>query len=233
MSIRQSPTKAAAIAFEPKPAAILFDLDGTLLDTAADLHVALNTVLEAHQRPLVTLEQARPIASHGSNGLLGLGFGADYNDHNRLQLREAFLAEYAKDPYSRTTYFAGIEALLECLDNEDIAYGIVTNKPTQFTQALLPHFPLLSKCHAVVCGDTLAVAKPDPAPILHAAELLGVEPQDCWYVGDAERDIQAGKAAGMFTVLASYGYIGSDDSLHLWQADASIDEALALCNLWR
>lgn len=222
-----------AVARVPKPAAILFDLDGTLLDTAADLHVALNTVLKAHQRPLVTLEQARPIASHGSNGLLGLGFGDDFSDHNRQQLREAFLTEYGKDPYSRTTYFAGIEALLECLRDEGIVYGIVTNKPTQFTRALLPHFPLLSICEAVVCGDTLPVAKPDPAPILHAAELLGVAPADCWYVGDAERDIQAGKAAGMFTVLANYGYLGPDDNPHLWEADASIDEALALCNLWR
>ena len=229
----QGSAKVAAVVPVPKPKAILFDLDGTLLDTAADLHVALNTVLEAHQRPLVTLDQARPIASHGSNGLLSLGFGEDYNPDNQVQLRDAFLAAYAKDPFSRTTYFEGIEALLECLNSEDIAYGIVTNKPTQFTRALLPHFPLLSKCDAVVCGDTLAVAKPDPAPILHAAELLGVSALECWYVGDAERDIQAGKAAGMFTVLAHYGYIGPDDNPRLWQADARIDEPLALCNLWR
>lgn len=215
-----------------KPRAILFDLDGTLLDTAADLHVALNQVLRSHQRPLVALDDARPIASHGSYGLLQLGFGDAFNDSNRLQLREAFLAEYAKDPYSRTQYFDGIETLLEQLSANDIAYGIVTNKPTQFTQALLPHFPLLAACQSVVCGDTLSVAKPNPEPVLHGAAQLGVEPHECWYVGDAERDIQAGRAAGMFTVLANYGYISATDTPHLWQADATVEHPLELPKLW-
>lgn len=222
-----------ALRVADKPKAILFDLDGTLLDTAADLHMALNQVLRAHKLPLVELEDARPVASHGSNGLLRLGFGDGFHDDNRDALRAAFLAEYAKDTSSRTVFFEGIEALLEQLTAADIAYGIVTNKPTQFTHALLPQFPLLADCRAVVCGDTLAVAKPDPAPILHAAKLLGVESHQCWYVGDAERDIQAGRAAGMFTVLANYGYIGPEDTPAAWLADAHIDHALALTELWR
>lgn len=216
----------------PKPKAVLFDLDGTLLDTAADLHHALNLVLQDHQRQPVALEQARPVASHGSTGLLKLGFGSDFNANNRLTLREAFLSAYAQDPFSRTTYFDGIEAMLTLLQEQGIEFGIVTNKPTQFTQALLPHFTLLKSCRAIVCGDTLSVAKPDPAPVQHAAELLGVAPEHCWYVGDAERDIQAGKAAGMFTVLASYGYISDEDEFHLWQADSAIEHALELVELW-
>lgn len=216
---------------QPRPQAILFDLDGTLLDTAPDLHRALNQVLEAHKRPLVSIEQARPVASHGSTGLLTLGFGADFNELSRLELREAFLTAYAQDPYSGTRYFTGIESLLEQLQAQGIAYGIVTNKPTQFTHALLPHFPLLEACGAVVCGDTLEVAKPDPAPLLHAAEQLDVAPQNCWYVGDAERDIVAGRAAGMYTILARYGYISSADTPDLWQADSAVDDVAGLSRL--
>ncbi|MCC5878660.1 MAG: HAD-IA family hydrolase [Idiomarina sp.] len=211
-----------------RPAAILFDLDGTLLDTAPDLHRALNQVLQRYRKPLIELDVARPVASHGSTGLLTLGFGDEFNDDSRNELREAFLSAYAEDPYSGTTYFAGIESLLETLQSLQIPYGIVTNKPTQFTHALLPEFPLLAASAVVVCGDTLKVAKPDPAPLLYAAESLQLKPQACWYVGDAERDIEAGRAAGMHTILASYGYISDVDRPHLWQADATVDDVHAL-----
>lgn len=215
----------------PRPAAVIFDLDGTLLDTAPDLHRALNHVLEAHNQPLVSFAKARPAASHGSTGMLTLGFGAAFNATTEVELREAFLTAYAQDPYSGTNYFAGVEALLQQLQDQEVPYGIVTNKPTQFTHALLPHFPLLEASGVVVCGDTLAVAKPDPAPLVHAAKALGVSPEDCWYVGDAERDIVAGRAAGMFTILASYGYIcPTTDTPHLWLADSSIDAALGLAD---
>lgn len=212
----------------PRPAAVIFDLDGTLLDTAPDLHRALNCVLQAHNKPLISLAEARPAASHGSTGLLTLGFGSAFNEATAIDLREAFLTAYAEDPYSGTNYFAGVEALLQQLQAKDIPYGIVTNKPTQFTHALLPHFPLLEASGVVVCGDTLEVAKPDPAPLIHAAKALGVTPQECWYVGDAERDIVAGRAAGMFTILANYGYICTTDTPHLWLADSSIDSVHCL-----
>ncbi|WP_241984106.1 HAD family hydrolase [Aliidiomarina sedimenti] len=214
-----------------KPEAILFDLDGTLLDTAPDLQRALNTVLAAHGRPEVTLQQARPVASHGSTGLLELGFGDDFNEHNRLPLRQAFLEAYADDPHRDTRYFAGVETLLARLQSASIKYAIVTNKPTQFTDALLPHFTQLQASSAVVCGDTLKVAKPDPAPLLYAAQLSQVDPARCWYVGDAERDIEAGRRAGMTTVLAAYGYIAEHDQPDSWQASYAISDALQLLDL--
>lgn len=215
----------------PAPKAILFDLDGTLLDTAADLHRALNDVLTTHRRQTISLEQARPVASHGARGLLRLGFGEDFSAQSAETLREAFLSAYRDDPFSQTTYFSGVDELLGALTERRIAYGIVTNKPTEFTQALLPHFARLADNPAVVCGDTLAVAKPDPAPLQHAAGLLNVDAADCWYVGDAERDIIAGRNAGMYTILAAYGYIADNDDIASWAADASIEHALELLNL--
>lgn len=211
--------------------AVLFDLDGTLLDTAPDLHRALNVVLESNACKTISLDQARPVASHGATGLLRLGFGDAYAEANREKLRQQFLHAYAADVSSRTRYFAGIETLLRDLTDAGIPYGIVTNKPTQFTQSLLPAFPLLARSAAVVCGDTLTVAKPDPAPLIHAAELLDIEPSHCWYVGDAERDIIAGRRAGMTTVLARYGYLTREDLAADWQADFSVqhaDEVLSL-----
>jgi N-acetyl-D-muramate 6-phosphate phosphatase len=217
----------------PAPQGILFDLDGTLLDTAADLHRALNVVLKAHRKPLVSLADARPVASHGSTGLLQLGFGEDFNADNRLSLRQAFLDAYATDPISQTRYFDGVEATLQRLQAQGIAFGIVTNKPTKFTQALMPHFDLLNSCPAIVCGDTLAVAKPDPAPLLHAAQQLGVEAQHIWYVGDAQRDIEAGQRANMRTVLAAYGYISADEDPQAWGADMQISQPQGLLELWK
>lgn len=205
--------------------AVLFDLDGTLLDTAPDLHRALNSVLDTHAYATISLEQARPVASHGATGLLRLGFGDEYAEANREKLRQQFLSAYAEDISSRTRYFAGVETLLRDLTDAGIAYGIVTNKPTQFTQSLLPGFPLLAKAAAVVCGDTLQVAKPDPAPLIHAAEQLAMNPAECWYIGDAERDIIAGRRAGMKTVLARYGYLTREDLAADWQADFNVEHA--------
>lgn len=214
--------------FQPK--AILFDLDGTLLDTAPDLGAALNAVLAQEQRELVPADAFTPIASHGANGMLKLGFGDDFEPH-RDRLREAFLNAYQRDIAKQTRLYDGIERMLVALDNAGIAVAIVTNKPGYLTAMLLPSYPALSAIDVVVSGDTLPVAKPDPAPLLLAAEQLGIDPAACWYVGDAERDIQAGRRAGMFTILAHYGYIHTDDEPHLWQADSVIhapDELLKL-----
>lgn len=208
-----------------KNSAVLFDLDGTLLDTAPSLHTALNKVLRLHQRPELELALTRPLASHGATGLLRLGFGENFNPNTRDELRKQFLDAYAEDVGSQTLYFDGVAAMLSSLQQAGIPYAIVTNKPTQFTQALLPDFAALQQSGAVVCGDTLHVAKPDPAPLLYAAEQLGVVAQDCWYVGDAERDIQAGKGAGMQTVLATYGYLSEEDDIEAWQAHYHIEHA--------
>ncbi len=212
------------------PAAILFDLDGTLLDTAPDLGAALNTVLRREQRPEVTAEAYTPLASHGSTGLLRHAYGDEF-EARRDELREAFLAAYANDIMVNTRLYQGVDELLKALAEREIAVGIVTNKPLALTRQLLPHFPDLSALKAVVCGDTLPVAKPHPEPLLHAAELLGVEPRQCWYVGDAERDIEAGLAAQMFTILARYGYLTKEEQRADWGADAHIEQPLQLLDL--
>lgn len=214
-----------------RPQAILFDLDGTLLDTAPDLGAALNKVLAAEQRPLVTAEEYTPLASHGSAGLLKHAYGIDEFELRKSELRTAFLQAYADSIASGTALYPGVDELLQELQSRSIAVAIVTNKPGKLTEQLLPYYPQLADIAVVVCGDTLTVAKPHPEPLFHAAQHLGVEPSQCWYVGDAERDIQAGKAAGMFTVLAEYGYIHRSEQPHLWQADHHITSPLELLKL--
>ncbi|RUO65357.1 phosphoglycolate phosphatase [Pseudidiomarina planktonica] len=212
------------------PKAILFDLDGTLLDTAADLGAALNHMLEQHQRPAVPDHEFRPLASHGANGLLQLGFG-DHFHANKQSLREQFLTRYESNIATHTVLYKGTQELLSELSKRGIAVAIVTNKPTFLTKLLLPEFSLLAPIEVVVCGDTLNVAKPDPAPLMHAAQALSVAASDCWYVGDAERDIEAGRRAGMRTILAEYGYIHANDEPHKWQADHHISAPNELIKL--
>ncbi|WP_404407699.1 HAD-IA family hydrolase [Pseudidiomarina marina] len=213
------------------PKAVLFDLDGTLLDTAPDLGAALNTVLAAEQRPLISAAEYTPLASHGSAGLLRYAYGDEF-DQRRDELRQAFLAAYAEQIAVHTQLFDGVANLLEQLSQQQIAVAIVTNKPQALTQQLVPHYPQLAGIKVVVSGDTLPVAKPDPAPLLHAATHLGIEAQHCWYVGDAERDIEAGLRANMFTVLAEYGYISVTDDTQAWGAHAKISHPLDLPQLW-
>lgn len=209
-----------------KPAAVLFDLDGTLLDTADDLGAALNAVLAAQQLPLQPAAAYRPLASHGANGLLQLGFGRDVRDEP--QLRADFLAHYQGAIARHTKPYEGVAELFDALQQRGVKLGIVTNKPAHLTQQLLPHYAEFSDIEVVVCGDTLSVAKPHPEPLLLAAQQLQVAPQTCWYVGDAERDILAGHNAGMYTVLAEYGYIHADDQTDNWRAHARIATPLAL-----
>lgn len=219
------------------PDAVLFDLDGTLLDTAPDLGHALNRVLSDHNRPLKTNSEMRPYASHGSYGLLKLGFGDDFNDTNRLQLRQQFLDYYEQRVCVDTALFAEVAAMLEQMRALRLPVAIVTNKPTLYTQLVLQQIPALAEIEVVVCGDTLAVAKPDPAPLLHACQLLSehhakaINPRQCLYVGDAERDIVAGREAGMKTVLASYGYIAPEDEVAVWRADHAIASPAMLLQL--
>lgn len=212
-----------------KPAAVLFDLDGTLLDTADDLGAALNAVLAAQQLPLQPAAAYRPLASHGANGLLQLGFGRDVRD--APQLRADFLAHYQADIARYTKPYEGVGELFDALQQQGVKLAIVTNKPAHLTEQLLPYYPEFSAIEVVVCGDTLRVAKPHPEPLLLAAQQLQVAPQGCWYVGDAERDIRAGHNAGMYTVLAEYGYIHADDRPDSWRAHARIATPLALLGL--
>ncbi|MCB6183130.1 HAD-IA family hydrolase [Leeia sp. TBRC 13508] len=211
-----------------KPAAVLFDLDGTLADTAQDLGGALNSLLQEEGMPSVAYERIRPIASHGARGLIELGFGIDKAHAQFDDYRQRFLNHYEHMFCDRTVLFDGVNSLIQQLEAQGIRWGIVTNKPMRFTDRLVPKLGFLIEPGTVVSGDTVGVAKPDPKPMYHAAAELGVAPSDCWYVGDAQRDIDAGKAAGMFTVLANYGYISSTDTPTEWGADITIDQPAQL-----
>ena len=213
-------------AFQPK--AVLFDLDGTLLDTARDLGNALNYVLDQYGLPQCEYSTYRNHASHGALGLLRLGFGDKLADYDLQELRQMFLTHYNDNICQDTDVFAGIDELLGTLDNQNVPWGIVTNKPGWLTDALLPNFDQFKHCQVVVSGDTLPQRKPDPAPLLFAADKLSQSPDLIWYVGDAERDIQAANSANMFSVVAEYGYIAEHEQPHTWQADLHVNNVDAL-----
>lgn len=208
--------------------AVLFDLDGTLADTAPDLGLALNRLLAEEGYPTQPYDAIRPIASHGARGLIELGFGITPEHSDFPRLRTRFLDLYDGCFCEETRLFDGVTELLTTLTDRGLAWGIVTNKPTRFTEPLIAALPLPSIPSAVVSGDTVGAAKPDPRPMFHAAELLGIAPEHCLYVGDAERDIEAGHKVGMTTVLADYGYIAESDHPHQWGADIRISHPLEL-----
>jgi phosphoglycolate phosphatase len=212
-----------------QPQAILFDLDGTLADTAPDLAQALNKLrLERGMEP-APYESLRPYASAGARGLIGAGLGLTPEADEYEALRIAFLNNYEAAIAVHSHLFDGVPELLTQLDSLGIAWGIVTNKAMRFTDPLVP---LIGLGHAacVVSGDTTPHAKPHPAPLLEAAQRLGKAPEHCWYVGDDMRDIQAGRAAGMLTIAAAWGYCGSDGPTQ-WNAHAIAQDALELLRL--
>lgn len=200
------------------PRALLFDLDGTLADTAPDLAAAVNHLRSTRGMLPTPYDMLRPVASAGARGLIGVAFGMTPVDPDYEALRIDFLDRYAANIADNTTLFDGVAALLLHLQKQSLQWGIVTNKPARFTDALVPLIGLeLAGC--VISGDTTAHAKPHPEPLLEAARRLNLAPQDCWYVGDDLRDIAAGKAAGMPTVAAAWGYCGNSEPL-TWNADA-------------
>ena len=211
--------------------AILFDLDGTLLDTAADLGAAVNKMLRADNLALLTDDVIFHTASQGALALIKAGYGDKLSDESYQALRATFLANYQTDIAHHTRYFAGVQQMLQQLNQQQIPWGIVTNKPTVYTTALLKFFPLLENCHPIICGDTLAVHKPDPAPLLLAAKQMGITPEFIVYVGDARTDIMAAKAANMLSVAANYGYIPVNDPCDAWQGEIVIDRAIDLLTI--
>jgi phosphoglycolate phosphatase len=207
--------------------ALLLDLDGTLLDTAPDMGGALNRLLAEEGRAPLEFAVIRPVVSHGAMRLVRLGFpAAEGDDFERLRLR--FLALYATNLAEHTRPFPGLLDVLDQVERMDVPWGIVTNKPGWLTTPLLAQLELDQRASVVVSGDTVAERKPHPLPLLHAAETIRVMPQHCVYVGDAERDIQAGRAAGMRTVVAAYGYIGADEDPTQWAATGIVDEPAEL-----
>lgn len=208
--------------------AVLFDLDGTLADTAPDLGGATNILLQEEGRPQQSMTTLRPYVSQGVRGLLKAGFDIDskHPEYERLSLR--FLEIYAGRLCADSQLFAGIPELLDALENMGLQWGIVTNKRMRFTDPLVELLALSPRTRCVVSGDTTAEAKPSALPILHACQLLRRMPQRTLYVGDDLRDIQAGRAAGCTTVAVSYGYLGHNGPLASWGADLIIDHPAEL-----
>jgi phosphoglycolate phosphatase len=202
---------------------VLLDLDGTLLDTAPDMAAALNRLRAENGATALAFDVIRPHVSHGAAALVRLGF-PDVADEDFQRLRDRFLDVYAADIAGATTVFTGFGAVLDALEARQVPWGVVTNKQTSLTRPLLSHMQLADRAACVVCGDTVAQRKPHPAPLLHAASLLHLEPPQCVYVGDAERDVQAGRAAGMQTLVALFGYLGAQDRPERWQADGMLRE---------
>jgi N-acetyl-D-muramate 6-phosphate phosphatase len=204
--------------------AILFDLDGTVLDTAPDFFKAITHLRDEHGfLPLNESETdlLRLAVSNGVNEILLTGLSEVTVDPSlRHPLHDRYLELYQSVIAKHTVYFPGIEHLLQTLEDSSIPWGIVTNKPHRQTQSLLTTLNLISRAKVIVSGDTTPFAKPHPAPLLHAAGILNIDPKYCLYIGDAERDIIAGKAAGMTTMAALFGYVGDHEKAKVeWQAD--------------
>jgi len=208
--------------------AVLFDLDGTLADTAPDLGAALNRVRGERGLLPLPLARLRPYASHGARGLLGAGFAITPDHADYPVLRDAFLAQYAAALCVDSRLFDDVIALIDVIEARELKWGIVTNKATRYTMPLLEALGFAGRAGPVICGDTTPHAKPHPAPLLAAAAELAVDPIACVYVGDAERDITAGVAAGMRTLVARYGYIEPHEAPEAWPADGMLDAPAAL-----
>lgn len=206
--------------------AVLFDLDGTLIDTAPDMGGALNNLLIEEGLSPLPLETIRPYVSQGGLVLTQLGFSAHVTDDEIEPLRQRYLQHYRDIVADNSVLFNGFEEILQTLKDNQLAWGIVTNKPEWLTTPLLEQLGLSSP--VVICGDTLEHRKPHPLPLQVAAKNLGIDCQKCIYVGDDERDIIAGRAANMKTLIAAYGYISTDTVLDDWQADGIIQQPLDL-----
>ncbi len=202
--------------------ALLLDLDGTLLDTAPDMANALNLLRGEQSTAPLAFAAIRPHVSHGAAALVRLGF-PDAPDEQMVELRARFLELYRENLSAGTRLFDGFEAVLRRLEGDGIRWGVVTNKPAFLSEPLLEAVGLRSRMACIVSGDTVAQRKPHPAPMLHAAKLVGCEPAACLYVGDAERDVVAAHAAGMPALVALFGYLSESDTPHAWGADGLID----------
>ncbi|MFC1748579.1 HAD family hydrolase [Pseudomonadota bacterium] len=207
---------------------VLFDLDGTLADTAPDLAFALNSVLEELGRRPLSYDVIRPIVSHGSNALIYLAFELDPGDEGFDPIRDRLLEIYSSNIARETSLFPGMDTVLETLESHGINWGVVTNKPGYLTDPLMKALGLYDRASCVVSGDTTSKCKPHPEPMHYAALMVGSEPAQCLYIGDAKRDIEAGRNAGMPTLAALFGYIGDHDSPDEWGADASINAPLEI-----
>lgn len=211
---------------------VLFDLDGTLLDTAPDMALALNIQRELHDLAPLPYSEIRPYVSHGALAMLRIGFGIDIHDTNFNAMREQYLHIYGENIAVKTRLFDGLSEFLKQLEQKGVQWGIVTNKPEFLTKPLLNALGLDKRAATVISGDTIEPRKPNPAPLFAACKEANLIPAQCVYVGDAERDIAAGRAAGMMTVLAKWGYITPEDNTDDWKADLSLEHPLELSSVF-
>ena len=211
--------------------AVLFDLDGTLIDSAPDLGAAANKMRIDRGLPSFHLLDYRHMSGAGARGLIGVALGLSPEHPDFAALKEEFLLNYEACMTERTYAFEGVEELIRQIDRAGLKWGVVTNKAERFALPLTRTMPLFATAATVVCGDTTPHPKPHPAPLLEAAQRMGVDPVHCVYVGDDERDIVAGHAAGMWTVAAHYGYLGQGIPASDWGAHADIHSPLALLKI--
>jgi len=214
-------------------AAVLFDLDGTLIDSAPDLGAAADKMRTDRGLESLPLALYRPMAGAGARGMIAVAFGLTPEDARFAELKEEFFCNYESRMTEHTTVFDGVAELIAQIAQAGFKWGVVTNKSARFTLPLTKAMPLFDTAQTIISGDTTPHSKPHPAPLLEAARQLEVPPERCIYVGDDERDIVAGRAAGMPTVAAAYGYLGKAADTGGWKADATIAAPGALLNLLR
>jgi len=214
-----------------KSSAIFFDLDGTLLDTAPDLHTAMLVTLEQLGKDTISFEQFRPHIHTGTKSMLMASLNLSEEDPEFLTIRDIFLGHYRHFLNEKTDYFPGMENVLTVLDQEQIPWGIVTNKPGFLTDPLLVSFGLDKRSHCIISGDTLPKRKPHPAPLLYACELTSTQPQNSFYVGDTQNDVIAAKAAGMTAIAVLYGYHDPSTQPETWGADHLIENSLKILEI--
>jgi 2-phosphoglycolate phosphatase len=210
--------------------AVLFDLDGTLIDSAPDLAGAANDLRQSQGMPPLPFASLRPMVGAGARGMVGVAFGAKPGDAEFEGLRDAFLARYEQRMLQQTAVFDAMQPVLQCLEAAGVRWGVVTNKASRFTEPIVDGLQLRTRLAALVCGDTTPHSKPHPAPLLEAARQLGIDAAACVYVGDDARDVVAGRAAGMATLAAQWGYLGNGAGIHEWGADAVLGEPSQLLN---
>jgi 2-phosphoglycolate phosphatase len=214
---------------KPKIEAFFFDLDGTLLDTATDLLVALNFLLEKYNYQTVTLTELLPQISYGSKKIINNLLKISLSEKQLNIMRDEFIDIYRKLSHQHTQFFPGMNKVLNLLNKKNIKWGIITNKTTSLTLPIIEKFNLYQlNCQTIVCADTTPHPKPHPDPMLKACADLSVDPKNCFFIGDAKTDIEAGKAVGMRTILAGYGYVPPDINLQEWQADFIVNSLTEL-----